>query len=279
MTNAAENWVPPRYQDATQDHRLSLSTSRTSTLYDPSQPSSTNFLQISSTSGKIKGSWTIDPTLPLSSVAALPSGLQTRPNVFLESTEGIKATLRLVEGYQWAKTSVAAIVVKSYNESTHLKLHRSTDNPKISLRVKTSGGNVALELPRNFRGSITYQTHRNKADFAPCLEARMTAPTLDNRGYMRTYVGNVSQQTNEDDEIIVESQQGKLKLRSVGVEEELSTMSAERSSEPCRGLLKRLFKPASDREDGDANTGASRYGCSCKYCTRVSPMQQQLIFS
>ncbi|KZV96493.1 hypothetical protein EXIGLDRAFT_424708 [Exidia glandulosa HHB12029] len=186
-----------------------------------------NHVAIKRASGKLTGSYVIDPELEIPIEMLAPLG---------ESEE--RKNLLVDVGYNeididvWVaqRTTIDGVPIAALGDVKHprttidvagsniaLRLHSAGERP-FALSVKAdSSGSVNLELPRNFRGPLTIRSEKGNVKFSPAFEP-LVATFSDYDDIRKCFVGDFKelqfgQGPWEGSMIEITAPYGKLNLR------------------------------------------------------------------
>ncbi|GJJ10271.1 hypothetical protein Clacol_004497 [Clathrus columnatus] len=232
----APSGLPPDYSEATQSQSdpsvsplpaFSESSGSSTIISDTLPPFSvfepltrpTNYLTIERQNSGIKGTYSIDPSLPVPPGAVVskdPDG--NNLNLRLYSTNGsVQAVLDIVRGSD-AK-GPARLDVGSKNGSTEVTVHDRRQN-RFRLRAISQNGSVTINIPTTFTGSVYSKLQNGRLRFHSEVEQRLTTfSELKNEA--RHFIGDFSAHGYEDEEtwqmdhLHLESQNGNVTVNFI----------------------------------------------------------------
>ncbi|KAJ7099045.1 hypothetical protein C8R43DRAFT_1168110 [Mycena crocata] len=183
----------------------------------------TSFLSLSRTKTSIKGSFVIDPQIPIPDHLLVPrtSEEPASPpqNVFLHTSNGnIEVDLFVIGASQQGQR--VRLAAESSNGSITVRLHApGASRPSISLNAQSSHGSITIHVPRNFCGPLTVQTQHGTVRFSDTVSANLTTFSETN-STIKCFVGDLSGSDWmvrsgmwSGDEIHIESSRGSIRFK------------------------------------------------------------------
>ncbi|RXW22747.1 hypothetical protein EST38_g3117 [Candolleomyces aberdarensis] len=224
--------APPPYSSLEENSRLP----------GPSEPlpKATNFVSLFKLNGSVKGTWVINPTIPLPAPFLQPvDPSQTenvRKNLYLKSHNGaVSADVSLVptvsdEASRVEQSSFVVLEAETFNGSVTLKLHELTSaypgKSRLPLRIKlnTYNGSVYVKIPRSFRGMILSQCWWGSTKLSAQVKAQV-AYERDEGRIKRMFIGELdetdfSESSWSGDELNAETRNGNVYVKYEDEEEE-----------------------------------------------------------
>jgi len=211
-TESAADDPGPAYPSS----ELPPSFSETSRILRPPLAPPTNYLTIERPNHSIKGTYAIDPTLPVPPGAVVGKGQDGRDlHMRLASQNGaIDAVVDIIRGVD-AK-GPARLDVESHNGSVSVTIHDLRQN-HFRLRVASHNGSVTVRIPPAFIGTVSTRLKNGKLRFSNEIQERLsTFSEVKHEG--RFFIGDYAASGYESDEtwlmdhIRIEADNGDVKV-------------------------------------------------------------------
>ncbi|KAK0193941.1 hypothetical protein F5146DRAFT_411355 [Armillaria mellea] len=211
---------PPEYEES----------STPITAVAPSNPKTSNYVNIQQYMNSLEESFSIDPTLrlPQALLPALKAGEteDTRRNLSIDITMGsmnVDVTIVYNEASSQSSESKRRVilVVKNMLGSINMRLH-AADSPNrhpFYLHVGSKTSSTTLSLPRSFTGLITIANNLGSVDLSKRLSEFATPLSDTGKGGRRYFIGDLSNSFNNNandwngDEVVIEASLASVSLK------------------------------------------------------------------
>jgi len=223
---------------------------RSSEFVGPLMPNvqSSNFVSVLKGNGSVKGSWFLDPLLPIPK-ALLPPLLpgeteETRKNFNVLASNGtvdidltlLSSDLSTQNPKILTDQKRTNIFTKAFNGNIKIAIHAPyLPRLPVLLNVCSLNGAISLTIPRSFQGIITITTQNGNVKFLGDMENAINI-TSDVNKTRRCFLGDFSALVDDEpwegDEMVVETSNGGVKIQY----DDEATESTRQ-----RGFLGRIF--------------------------------------
>ncbi|KAF8590729.1 hypothetical protein K439DRAFT_1627469 [Ramaria rubella] len=240
--------LPPTYTESTistdsttlsdissQDPPPSAGASSSGSTAPPLSPP-TNFLTIFRPNQSVKGSYTIDPSLPVPPGTTPSNGSDGKQlNARLASQNGaVDVTIELRRSGD--SKGPARLEASSHNGSVTVAVHDARLN-RFRLHAASQNGSVTVRLPPTFEGSISTNLEWGKLVFSTAIQARLTTFS-ENGSEGRFFVGDYAGSGYENEETWLGDH---LRAQTRNGRVRISFLDEPNVTEARGGFLGRLF--------------------------------------
>ncbi|GJJ10272.1 hypothetical protein Clacol_004498 [Clathrus columnatus] len=223
-TTTTTTQLPPAYSEATKEDRYNDNvTSSSSNITGPrpilTRP--TNYLTLVRENFPIRGTYRVDPTLPIPPGAIISKGGDGKElNLKFNSTNGsIDVCLDIIRGPAPGTCGPARLELKSIScdvTATILDKHQN----RFRLRAISHQGNVTVNIPQTFTGSVVAKLNKGTIKFGTEIHSQLAVLSEQNNE-SRYFIGDYLTTAYRDDEswpmdyLYVESQTGTISINFV----------------------------------------------------------------